>query len=133
MFGNYKRTLDNKNRVLIPSKLRKNLNYLIFITLGPDNVLEIRNKKNFLEWKNKLLSTNSLNKQARIFTRLLLGNTFELEIDKQGRINLPDNFIKKINIVKDVLFIGIGTKIELWPFEKYKIFEKKFENEDSLD
>jgi MraZ protein len=49
MFGNYKRTLDNKNRVLIPSKLRKNLNYLIFITLGPDNVLEIRNKKNFLE------------------------------------------------------------------------------------
>jgi MraZ protein len=42
-----------------------------------------------------------------------LGNTFELEIDKQGRINLPDNFIKKINIVKDVLFIGIGTKIEL--------------------
>ena len=133
MFGNYKRILDDKNRVLIPSKLRKNLGNFIYITLGLDNVLEIRNKNDFLNWKEKLLSNNALNKQTRIFTRLLLGNTFDIEIDKQGRIILPDIFKQKIKIKKEVMFIGVGSKIEIWPNEKYLEFLEKFNQENSLD
>ncbi len=133
MFGNYKRVLDDKNRILIPSKLRKNLGNFIYITLGLDNVLEIRNKNDFLVWKEKLLSNNLLNKQTRIFNRLLLGNTFDVELDKQGRIILPDVFKQKTNIKKEIMFVGVGSKIEVWPYKKYLEFLKKFDEKNSLE
>lgn len=132
MFGNYKRILDDKNRILIPSKLRKNLGNFVYITLGLDNILEIRNKSDFLNWKEKLLSNNLLNKQTRIFTRLLLGNTFDIELDKQGRIILPDIFKQKTKIKKEIVFVGVGSKIEIWSNEKYLEFLKKFNEENSL-
>ena len=133
MFGNYKRVLDEKNRILIPSKLRKNLGNFIYITLGLDNILEIRNKNDFLVWKEKLLSNNLLNKQTRIFNRLLLGNTFDVELDKQGRIILPDVFKQKTNIKKEIMFVGVGSKIEVWPYKKYLEFLKKFDEKNSLE
>ena len=133
MFGNYKRVLDEKNRILIPSKLRKNLGNFIYITLGLDNILEIRNKNDFLVWKEKLLSNNLLNKQTRIFNRLLLGNTFDVELDKQGRIILPDVFKQKTNIKKEIMFVGVGSKIEVWPYKKYLEFLEKFDEKNSLE
>lgn len=133
MFGNYSRNLDDKNRIMIPSKLRDPLGEIFYITLGPDGVLELRDSKSFEEWKNKLLSANTLNKKARIFARLLLGNTQEVTPDKQGRVKLEDSQIQKTGITKEVTFVGVGNKVELWPTEKFVDFEKEFEGEGSLD
>ncbi|NQZ65681.1 MAG: division/cell wall cluster transcriptional repressor MraZ [Mycoplasmatales bacterium] len=133
MFGNFKRSLDNKNRIIIPSKLRNDLGSVLYLTIGPDNILEIRDVKEFDIWKSKLLSTNLLNKNARMFSRMLLGNTHELEIDKQGRISVPEHFLVKTNITKEVTFVGVGNKVELWPTSGFEDFQKQFEDEGSID
>ena len=126
MFGNYSRVIDDKNRILIPSKLREKLGNILFISIGQDNILEIRNEKDFSIWKDKLLSTNYLNKNARIFSRLILGNTYEIIIDKQSRISLPEKFLKKANILKDVTFVGVGNKVEIWSTSLFEEFNTEY-------
>ncbi|MCK5867202.1 MAG: division/cell wall cluster transcriptional repressor MraZ [Mycoplasmataceae bacterium] len=133
MFGNYKRSFDDKNRIMIPSKLRDSLGSTFFITLGPDNVLEIRNEQHFNVWKDKLLSTNLLNKNARAFSRILLGNTIKANLDKQGRVAIPTNLLMKPCITKEATFVGVGNKVELWDSSTYEAFQQKFENEGSID
>ena len=133
MFGNYNRTLDEKNRVIIPAKLRDPLGKTFYITLGPDNVLEIRHENEFKSWSTKLLAANTLNKNARIYARLLLGNTIEVSADKQGRVSLTDDFMTKTGITKEVTFVGVGNKIEIWPTKLFVDFQNKFDNGESLD
>lgn len=133
MFGNYSRTLDEKNRIMIPTKLKQSLGDVFYITLGPDNILEIRDEKSFLVWRDKLLSANTLNQNARAFTRLLLGNTHEVSPDKQGRFSLTEQQLSKTGITKKVTFVGVGNKVELWPTESFESFQKQFENAGSLD
>lgn len=133
MFGNFTRSLDDKNRIIIPSKLRIHLGKILYITIGPDGVLELRDEKKFNIWKSKLLTTNLLNKNARMFSRILLGNTHEIELDKQGRISISENFLSKTGIVKEVTFVGVGDKVELWPSSKFIEFQLKFEGEGSID
>lgn len=133
MFGNYKRTLDDKNRVMIPAKLRDPLGKVFYITLGPDNVLEIRDDKSFNIYKDKLLGTNMLNKNARLFARVLLGNTIEVTPDKQGRFALTESFMSKTGITKEVTFVGVGNKVELWSTEAFDNFTKEFEGKESID
>lgn len=133
MFGNYFRTLDDKNRVIVPSKLRDPLGRICYITLGPDKVLEIRDEKSFETFKDKLMSPNMLNANARKFARILLGNTHEVELDKSGRIALPENILNQAGITKDVVFVGVGNKVELWDKLSFENFSKQFEGEGSLD
>ena len=133
MFGNYTRTLDDKNRIMIPSKLRDPLGKSLFITLGPDNVLEIRNESHFSVWRDKLLATNSLNKNSRDFARILLGNTQKVSPDKQGRVALTESFLTKTKITKEVTFVGVGNKVEIWPTKAFDDFQTKFEDEGSID
>lgn len=133
MFGNYTRSLDEKNRVMIPAKLRDPLGDNFYITLGPDNVLEIRDEKHFSVWRDRLLAANSLNINARMFARILLGNTHEVSTDKQGRITLTEQFLTKTGITKEITFVGVGNKVELWPTKAFAKFQTKFNNEGSID
>ena len=133
MFGNYKRALDEKNRIMIPTKLRDPLGEIFYITLGPDNVLEVRDEKSFSVWKDKLLSANTLNSDARAFARILLGNTTEVTPDKQGRFMLNEQQLSKTGITKSVTFVGVGNKVELWPTEAFDDYQNKFQDVGSID
>ncbi|RTZ68089.1 MAG: cell division/cell wall cluster transcriptional repressor MraZ [Tenericutes bacterium] len=103
MFGNYSKSLDPKNRVIVPAKLRKELGNYFYLTVGPDRILEARDAKSFDVFQNSLTSNNMLNATARQFARLLLGNTEKVEVDKQGRIVLPKHLLESANITKDVV------------------------------
>ena len=133
MFGNYSRSLDDKHRVIVPSKFRNALGDTFYITLGPDKNLDMRTSKEFDIWSSKLTRSNMLSKDARKFARILLGNTIKLEFDKQGRITLPNNFLQKSEITVEVKFVGLGNKIELWDSKRYQDFENEFASEGTLD
>ncbi|WP_127942687.1 division/cell wall cluster transcriptional repressor MraZ [Mycoplasma sp. ATU-Cv-703] len=133
MFGNFERSLDQKKRVIVPVKLRQELGMVFYATIGPDKVLELRDADSFNLWKSKLLGNNMLNSKARIFARLLLGNTAELNVDGQGRVMLPDHLIQGAQITRDVVFVGVGNKVELWPAETFKKFQKDHSGGKSLE
>lgn len=134
MFGNYARTLDIKNRVAIPAKLRNEFGAVAFLTLGPDRILELRNESEFEIFKNKLTNNNLLSKDTRNLLRIMLGNTFAIEIDSQGRIAIQETVLTKAAFTdKEVIFVGVGNKVELWPKDKYESFVQEFDEEDSFD
>ena len=127
--GTYIHSLDIKNRLMIPSKLRSTLGEKIVISKGLDNCLEIRSLVEFERYSTNLnqLSTNKAN--TRIVIRQLLGNAYENEIDSSGRILLPTNLLTEVKMTKDVVLIGVGTKIEVWDKET---FNKKKAEEDEI-
>lgn len=133
MVGHYFRTLDDKKRLVLPAIFRKEVGDKVFATYGPDKVLELRTVEAFEELKSRLLSKSMLNKTMRKFTRLLLGNTIELKIDKLGRMNLPEEFLTLAAIDKEVAFVGVGDKIEIWDKNEFGKFQASTEAEESLD
>lgn len=134
MFGNYARTLDIKNRVAIPAKLRNEFGNIAYLSLGPDRILELRNESEFEIFKNKLTNNNLLSKDTRNLLRIMLGNTFVIEIDSQGRIAIQESTLSKATFTnKEVIFVGVGNKVELWPKDRYEAFMQEFDEEDSLE
>lgn len=113
MIGNYLNKLDDKGRLTMPSKFRNELGESIVISYGFDNTLEIRTIKAFEEWSNSLIAKGNLSSTARQLQRMILGNSFEVTLDKAGRALLPKVLIQVANLKKEVALVGIGNKIEV--------------------
>lgn len=133
MYGKHSRNLDDKRRVIIPVKFRDELGSKFFITLGLDQTLELRSSEEFSSWSNQLMKLGTYSKNARNFSRILLGNTENIELDKQGRMMIPEHFCKKTSITKEIIFIGVGNKIELWDKARHEQFENEYEAEGTLE
>ncbi len=133
MVGHYFRSLDNKKRLVLPAKFRKKLGDVVFATYGPDQVLELRSADSFEVLRERMLSKNMLNKTLRKYTRALLGNTVELSVDKLGRVNLPEETILLAAIKKEVTFVGVGDKVEIWNKDAFDKFQKSIKTEESID
>lgn len=117
LMGQYEHTLDTKGRVIIPAKFREELGDKFVLTKGLDNCLFVYSLQewSYIEAKLKVLPLTK--KDARAFTRFFLAGAIECEIDKQGRILIPANLREHARIEKDVIFIGVSTRVEIWSKE----------------
>lgn len=118
MFGTHPRSLDSKNRVVIPSQFRDELGDVFYITWGFHRVLEIRSTEEFKKFSEKFQSINSLDAEFRKLWRFISMNTVELSVDKLGRVTLPKNLLDLATIKKELSFTGLGNICELWAQEK---------------
>ena len=120
MIGEYEHSLDDKGRVIMPVKLRADIGERFIITKGLDGCLFVFSQ---LEWSNferKLKELPLTNKNARDFVRFFLSGAIECELDKQGRFLIANNLREYANITKEVVIIGVGTRLEIWNKEKWK-------------
>lgn len=110
--------LDNKSRVILPAKFRKNIspeadNKLV-ITRGLDSCIYVYPQD---EW-NKLIGAiknfNTFNTEERDFQRRFLMYVTECELDSQGRILLSPQLIEYAKIKKEVIILGLLDKMEIW-------------------
>jgi len=118
--GEYNHTIDAKGRLIIPSKYRDTLGDEFVVTKGFDGCLFLFDN---LEWKTfeerlKLLPTST--QDARKLVRFFLAGATVVEVDKQGRILLPQVLRDYSLLEKDVVFAGVGNKIEIWNKERYE-------------
>ena len=116
--GEYRHSLDHKNRVLIPSKFREAVKdaYIekFFLTRGLDKCIFVftENEWNLIEQK---LKNTPLNQGAsRNFSRMFFSGAFEVTGDKQGRIIMPGPLMEFASIKKDVVLVGVLNRIEIW-------------------
>lgn len=127
MYGNHARTLDDRSRIILPAKLREDISSSkVYLTLNNDgefNFAEIRDQNTFERWLNDLVEQNSYDKSTRMLRRLWLGRTTEVELDSQGRILIPKQYISQLAIQKDVTLLGVGEFIELWATQQYEQYE----------
>lgn len=122
LMGEFRHNLDEKNRIIIPSKLRFELGEEVVITRGLDDCLFIYSKP---EWNNvvsKLKSLPFTKKDARSFTRMFLSGATLTSFDKQGRVTLSIPLKEYAFLKKECVIIGVNDRLELWAKEKWDSF-----------
>lgn len=129
LLGEYAHTLDLKGRIIIPSKFREDLGESFIVTKGLDNSLFVYSKEEWKRFEEKLKALPMTSIATRNFVRFFFSGATECEIDKQGRINLPQNLREYASLTKDVCIIGVSTRVEIWDKEKWN----NYTNPDNMD
>ncbi|MDD2585295.1 MAG: division/cell wall cluster transcriptional repressor MraZ [Syntrophomonadaceae bacterium] len=123
--GEYQHSLDSKGRVTIPAKFRDELSEKFIATKGLDNCIFLYP---MLEWQvieGKLRSLPFTRSDVRSFARFFFSGASELEFDKQGRAVLPSNLREYAGIDKDVIIIGVGSRVEIWSSANWVNYTEK--------
>lgn len=119
--GHYQSKLDlQKGRVAVPSVFQKKLGKKAIITKGFDNSLLL---VSFTDWQqviSAVTQNNFLSGISRQTDRFLLGNAFEVEFDQQGRLVIPKKLREYANLEQEVLFVGVGSRIEIWSSKQWQ-------------
>ena len=118
--GEYNHTIDAKGRLIIPSKFREILGDAFVVTKGLDGCLFVYDNEEWKRFEEKLRSLPITNKEARQFVRFFLAGATEAEVDKQGRILIPNVLREFPEITKDVVLVGVGSRIEIWSRERFE-------------
>lgn len=119
--GEYHHSIDNKGRIIIPSKFRDILGESFIVTRGIDSCLEVYSK---IEWSKKVEEYRNLpmTKDGRALQRFFLSGAIECEIDKQGRINITTPLINHSSLEKDCVVVGVNNRLEIWSLENWNNF-----------
>ncbi len=134
--GEYRNTLDEKGRISFPTKLRNGLfsendKNILVLTQSFDNCLWLYTKEEWQKLSSKIMETASpFNKQNRLVLRHFIGPAQEVELDKAGRLSIPQSLREYANLSKECVIIGINKYMELWDAETYDRYLE--ENENSL-
>lgn len=118
--GEYNHTIDAKGRLIVPSKFRELLGDAFVVTKGLDGCLFAYDNEEWKRFEEKLRSLPITNKEARQFVRFFLAGATEAEVDKQGRILIPNVLREFAELTKDVVLIGVGSRIEIWGRERFE-------------
>ncbi|MDE5891354.1 MAG: division/cell wall cluster transcriptional repressor MraZ [Acetatifactor sp.] len=116
----YNHTIDTKGRLIVPSKFRDQLGDEFVVTKGMDGCLFVYANEDWNAFEQKLTSLPLINKEARKFARFFLAGAAQVEVDKQGRILLPSNLRDFAGLEKDVVLVGVGSRIEIWSKENWE-------------
>ena len=120
LIGEYEHSLDVKGRLIMPAKLREDIGEKFIITKGLDGCLFGFSLNEWTNFEEKLKSLPLTNKNARDFVRFFLSGAVNVEIDKQGRFLVARNLREYASLVKEVVIIGVGTRIEFWSKDKWE-------------
>ncbi len=112
--GEYQHTVDPKGRVILPAKFREALGENFVVTKGLDNCLFVYPKEEWQNLEHKLRSLPLSSKDARAFIRFFFAGAAECEGDKQGRILIPSNLREYAHLDKEIVVIGVSTRVEIW-------------------
>ena len=127
LLGEYHHNIDEKGRLVIPTKIRNELGNSFYITRGIENCL---NLYSVVKWDELVAKLNTLpftKKDARAFTRFFYSGATVAEFDKSGRINIASPLVSYADIKKECVIIGVGDHVEIWSNENFnKYIDSEF-------
>jgi len=129
--GQFRNALDEKNRILIPSRMRSEIsgNSLI-ITAGIDRCLWMFPPEDWKQLSDQLMEAASpFSKKARLLQRRIIAPAQEVDIDKAGRVLVPQSLKETIGLKKECILQGIKKYIEVWDVDEYNAYLDASENE----
>jgi len=115
--GQYLHNLDEKGRIIIPTKIRDLLTSTVVVTIGFDKCIALYSLQGWEKFQNSLLALPSNSQDARKHVRLIVGSASALDFDKQGRINLPANLLEHAGASKECVVVGVLDHVEIWSKE----------------
>lgn len=113
--GTYNHSVDSKNRILLPAKVKTSLGdpTVLFLSLGLDGNIDIRTEDEHNKYVEKLSLLPLGSKQARELVRSILGSTYMVELDSASRILIPKNLIEATRINKEIYIVGTISRYEI--------------------
>lgn len=128
--GEYNHSIDTKGRIIVPSKFRDELGDEFVVTLGLDGCLFVYPNN---EWEDFISQLKELpgSKEARQLQRYFMAGAAMCEMDKQGRILIPSKLREQAALEKDIVFVGVLNKVELWSKERWDS-NNNYENMDEI-
>ncbi|MCM0650420.1 division/cell wall cluster transcriptional repressor MraZ [Clostridium swellfunianum] len=123
--GEYQHAVDSKNRMIIPSKFREALGESFVLTKGLDGCLYAYTMEEWKILEEKLKKLPLTSKDARAFVRFFFSGANEIDVDKQGRALIPQNLLEYAGVSKEIVSIGVSTRIEIWGKEKWEEYNSQ--------
>ncbi|MEX0910391.1 MAG: division/cell wall cluster transcriptional repressor MraZ [Candidatus Paceibacterota bacterium] len=129
LIGEYRHTIDTKNRVALPAKFRKEIGRKIVVTRGLDNCLLIYTLKKWQQVAEDLAAPTIGSADVRNFNRYLLGGAVEVDVDSIGRVLLPEFLRQYAGLKTKVVIAGLHSRVEIWAEDKWNEITGKIEKE----
>lgn len=135
LMGEFHHNIDEKGRIIIPSKIREELGEEIIVTRGLEDCLFVYSLDEWSLIVSKLKTLPFTKKDARSFTRMFLSGATSASFDKQGRIKIPTPLTSYASLTKECVIIGVNDRLEIWSLEKWNRFmeESKEDLSDLAD
>jgi len=121
--GEYHHVIDEKGRLALPVKFREELGRSVVVTRGLDACLFVYTQGEWKELADRLAKLPLAKANTRAFARLMLAGAMELEVDKQGRVMLPDYLRTYSSLKKKVVVAGLLNRLELWDEATWKKYQ----------
>jgi MraZ protein len=126
LFGEHELTIDDKNRMLVPSEVRKQIDperdgEAFFLVMGTDGRPWLYPEKYYETLVSRDPNELTPHEDALAYDRMNLGMASRIEWDKQGRVLFPDKFLKRSGVGKDVTLIGVRDHLELWSTKDWEV------------
>lgn len=125
--GEYRHTIDEKGRLIIPAKFRESLGEKFVITRGMDGCLFGYPQSEWDKLEQKLQQLPLTKKDARAFVRFFYSAATECEFDKQGRISIPRSLREHAALAKKCVVVGVSNRFEVWAQQRWDDFSSEAE------
>jgi MraZ protein len=117
--GEYRHNLDSKDRLTIPAKYREELSNGVYFVQGFDNNLMAMNAMIFDKILHRLQALNIADPDVRLLNRRILGSATQVDVDKNGRVLIPEFLRQRVNLNCELVLVGQGAYFEIWSPEEY--------------
>lgn len=120
--GTYPRTLDDKKRVVLPKRVREELGQpeTVYATPGPDQSLWLYTQAELERLAEKLDAAPATDAEARVFRRLYFAQAEAVDLDRSGRILLPDRLLQFAALTGEVVLVGVRDHLEVWDATRWR-------------
>ena len=125
--GEYHHSIDDKSRMAVPAKFRDALKRGAVVTKGLDDCLVVYPQAEWKALADKVSQLPMSQANSRAFSRFLLSGAMEVELDKQGRMLLPDYLRQYAKMGRKVIVVGLHTRLEIWDEKQWEAYRAKTE------
>ncbi|MBS3886243.1 MAG: division/cell wall cluster transcriptional repressor MraZ [Dethiobacter sp.] len=123
--GEHQHAVDSKGRLIMPVKFREDLGESFVVTRGLESCLFVYPLQEWHLLTEKLKDLPFTKADARAFMRFFFSGAVNCELDKQGRILIPNNLREHAKLVKDVMVIGVSNRVEIWSQEVWDEYSRQ--------
>jgi MraZ protein len=136
LIGEYSHTFDEKSRISLPAKFRKEMGSTVVIAPGIDGCLFVFTAKGWKEFAERISRPDSqssvLQADNRNFNRLIIGRAVEVGVDSIGRVLVPDHLKTHAHLKTDAVLIGVMNRVEIWDAAHWEKYRKEFEKKTDV-
>jgi MraZ protein len=123
LLGEFRHSLDAKGRVFIPARWRKEMADGLVITKGPEDCLYVIPKGRFSELASRLGQLSINRRTNRDYGRIFFSSASEEEMDRQGRVNIPQTLRDHAGLTRDVVLAGVHERAEIWDLARWQAYQ----------